>query len=148
MDIDTKNYYASDGWRTGLIIVAAANFCFGLFRLFRGIFIFNEHYYTTGHFILYAIVGFIFFYYYLKTRYVPLAQAGAGWIIIKQGTRNRGLFRSQSTVKNHRIKKDDVEYLKNGIFSLTIYTIDEYKYYVYGISKRHREELAKKLMGY
>jgi len=28
MDIDTKNYYASDGWRTGLIIVAAANFCF------------------------------------------------------------------------------------------------------------------------
>ncbi len=146
MNINPKDYYASEGWRTGLIFVAAANFFFGLFRLIRGILVFNEYHYTVAHFILYSIVGFIFIYYYLKTRYVPVAQAGTGWIIIKQGIRNRGLFRSQSGVKDYRIKKNDVKYLRNGIFSLKICTIDEYKYSVYGISNRHREDLAKKLM--
>ena len=107
-------------------------------------YIYDEYLYTIAHSLLYFITGTFFLFIYVYSQYVPVAQSGFGWIVIKQGVRNRGFLRAQSRVKNIKIKKTDVDYIHNGIFSLMICTFDQYRYFLYGLAKQERKDLSQR----
>lgn len=145
MPSNIKSYYSGKGFRIFILTGVVANFGYGIFRLSRGIFVYDEYLYTIAHTLLYFIAGTFFLFLYVKARYVPVAKSGIGWIIIKQGMRNRGFLRAQSRVKNVKIKKTDVDYIHNGIFSLMICTLNQYRYFLYGLAKQERKDLSQRL---
>ena len=145
MTTGRKKYYASDGYRKTNLIVAVFNFCLGLFYLPWAIIQPDGRYYAIGLFVMFFGVGLRFLYIYLKTRYVPVAESGSGWITIRYGTRNRRAFTAQSRVKDIRIKNSDVSYINNGLVSLMICTRDGYRYFMYGLAKQDRQDLLERL---
>ena len=145
MTTGSKNYYASEGWRKLTLISAIGFFCLGLWFLFRGLILANNIYWGLPFFILNFLLGLGAIYHYLKSRYVPVAQAGPGWVIIRQGARNRRSFTAKSRIKDVQITKPDVEFVRNGLFSQTICTTDGYRYFIYGLAARDREDLLQRL---
>ena len=60
------------------------------------------------------VEGFAAIYYYMKSRYVPIAIEGPGWIIIKQGSRIKKPFTTKSRIKEVKVTKKDVVFVKKG----------------------------------
>lgn len=145
MTTDAKDYYASKGVRKGWLIFAILNFCAALYYLFRGMIDFEGFYYALGIFGIYCIVGLVGLYHYLRTHHLPVAQAGPGWIVIRQGWRNRRPFTARSRVKGIRIVNTDLHCIRNNLFSLMICTVDGYRYFISGLANRDRQELLQRL---
>ena len=143
MGIEQKAYYASHGWRKATLISAIGIFCLAFWFLFRGLIQGNNIYWGFPFFILNFLLGLGAIYHYLKSRYVPIAQTGSGWVIIRQGARNRRPFTVRSRVKDIRLKNTDIHYIRNGLFSLMVCTVDGYRYFIYGLANRDRQELLQ-----
>lgn len=145
MTTGSKNYYASEGWRKLTLISAVLIFCLALWFLFEGIILANNVYFGLPFFIVNFLVGLAAIHDYLRARYLPAAQAGSGWIIIRYGTRNRRAYTAHSRVKDIRINNTDVQCVRNGLLLLMICTVDGYRYFISGLANRDRQELLQRL---
>ena len=145
MAIEQKDYYVSQAWRKTTLISAIGIFCLGFWFLFRGLIQANSIYWGLPLFVLNFLLGLGAIYHYLKSRYMPVAQAAHDWIIIRQGSRSRKPFTAKSRIKDVRLSRRDVEFIRSGLFSTTICTKDGFRYFIYGLASRDRKDLLQRL---
>ncbi len=137
-----KRYYASKGSRIIILFGAIFNFVWGLRWLY---YVSEAPQYAIAGFVLFYFICILLIFYYYIFRFLPIATSGLGWIVINHGSRNTGPLRSKHKIKNILIRKTDVEYAQNGIFSLMITTSNNYRYYIYYLTKRERDEITQRL---
>jgi len=101
MAVEEIEYFASHEWRKIILISAIGIFIIGFYFLIRGI---SNDIVIWGLplFIGNFVVGFAAIYYYVKSCYVPVAIEGPGWIIIKQGSRNKKPFTAKSRIQRSK----------------------------------------------
>lgn len=145
MATEQKDYYASRAWLKITLISTIGIFCLAFWFLFRGLVQANI-YWGLPFFIVNFLLGLGAIYHYLKSRYLPLAQVGHNWIIVKQGSRNRRSFTAKSRIKDIKILKSDLDFVRKGLFSTIICTKDGSRYFIYGLAAHDTEDLVQRLL--